>query len=285
MSFGVRGLDKDFDGVAALRGVDLDVPGGSIVAVVGGDGAGKTTLLRCLVGRLAPTAGEVRRPDRRRVGYMPSTSGTWRDLTVAENFDFAAGAYSMDASVRRRRRDELLERAALAAAADRPARNLSGGMRQKLGFVLAVLHEPDLLVLDEPSTGVDPVSRVELWRLIADAAASGTAVAMATTYLDEAERASRVAVLDDGRVIAEGTRDTVMASTPGYITAPRAPTCPERAWRRGDEIRQWHPGNSSGAARNADAGPALTAADLEFEDVVIARLLDERRVQRAGGGA
>lgn len=282
MSFGVRGLDRDFGGVAALRGVDLDVAVGSIVAVVGGDGAGKTTLLRCLVGRLSPTDGEVRRPDRDHTGYMPSMSGTWRDLTVGENIDFAADAYDLTNALRRRRRDELLAASGLADAVDRQAGKLSGGMRQKLGFVLAVLHEPQLLVLDEPSTGVDPVSRVELWRLIAAAAASGAAVVMATTYLDEAERASRIVVLDDGRVIANGTRSEVMASTPGYITAPSVATCAERAWRRGEEIREWHP-KSSGGAPGSDSGSVVAPADLEFEDVVIARLLDER-VSREGPG-
>ncbi|MEZ5170516.1 MAG: ABC transporter ATP-binding protein [Acidimicrobiia bacterium] len=283
MSFGVRGLDMDFGDVAALRGVHLDVPRGSIVAVVGGDGAGKTTLLRCLVGRLAPTAGEVVRPERNRIGYMPSTSGTWRDLTVDENIDFAVEAYAMDTASRRRRRGELLERAALTDASHRPAGDLSGGMRQKLGFVLAVLHEPDLLVLDEPSTGVDPVSRVELWRLIADAAASGAAVAMATTYLDEAERASRIVVLDGGLVIADGTRDEVIASTPGYVTAPSVATCAARAWRRGDEVREWHSDDEI-PADDGD-GPVLTTGELEFEDVVIARLLDKQVAQHRVGGS
>jgi ABC-2 type transport system ATP-binding protein len=271
MSFGVRSLSISLDDVEVLHAVDLDVAARSVVAVVGGDGAGKSTLLRCLVGKLAPASGEVHRPARHLVGYMPSTSGTWRQLTVAENIDFVGRAFRMSASRLDQRRTELLHRAKLNDAADRLAGQLSGGMRQKLGFVLAMLHEPELLVLDEPSTGVDPVSRVELWRLIADAAAAGTAVAMATTYLDEAERASSVSVLDDGRVIAAGTREDVMASCPGFITAPRQPAVPNRTWRRKGELREWHPNTD-----DADVGRQLLPDALEFEDVVIARLLADR---------
>jgi ABC-2 type transport system ATP-binding protein len=268
VSFGVSALDMRFGSVEALRSVDLRVPSGSVVAVVGGDGAGKTTLLRCLVGRHAPTSGEVRRPPRHRIGYMPSTSGTWRELTVDENIDFVAAAFKMTGPSLDRRRADLLERAGLTEVGNRLAADLSGGMRQKLGFVLATVHEPELLVLDEPSTGVDPVSRVELWRLVAEAAAAGTAVAMATTYLDEAERASTVTVLDRGRAIAAGTSDEVRDSMPGHITAVEHPSVPARSWRRGRAIREWHP---------APDGPSpLPRSQLDFEDVVIARLLHTR---------
>ncbi len=275
MTFGVGALHQRFGRIEALRGVDLDVPSGSVVAVVGGDGAGKTTLLRCLVGRYRPTAGEVRRPPSHKIGYMPSTSGTWRELTVEENLAFVAKAFGMSRPDRDRRSAELVERAGLTEASDRLAANLSGGMRQKLGFVLAILHEPELLVLDEPSTGVDPVSRVDLWRLIAEAAMHGTAVAMATTYLDEAERASSVTVLDRGRVIAAGTSDEVMSSTPGFISAPDRPSDPTRSWRRGRSVRQWHPTPDRFAPSTSDSA-RFSPPDLDFEDAVIARLLDVR---------
>ncbi len=282
MNFGVSGLHQRFDEIHALRGVDLDVPSGSVIAVVGGDGAGKTTLLRCLVGRYATTAGQVRRPPAHLVGYMPSTSGTWRGLTVDENIEFVAEAFKMSRPARDRRRADLLVRARLTEAADRLAADLSGGMRQKLGFVLATLHEPELLVLDEPSTGVDPVSRVELWRLIAEAAASGTAVAIATTYLDEAERASSVTVLDRGRAIATGSIDDVTNAMPGYITAPERPSTPARSWRRGRAVREWHPGSDRSSAAQSDDSE-LSPSDLDFEDVVIARLLDERGTDGRAG--
>jgi ABC-2 type transport system ATP-binding protein len=282
VNYGVSGLHQRFGEIRALSGVDLDVPAGSVVAVVGGDGAGKTTLLRCLVGRYAPAAGHVRRPPSHQIGYMPSTSGTWRGLTVDENIEFVSKVFKMSRPDRERRRADLIERAGLAEAADRSAADLSGGMRQKLGFVLAMLHEPELLVLDEPSTGVDPVSRVELWRLIAEAAATGTAVALTTTYLDEAERASVVTVLDRGRAIASGTSDDVMNSMPGYITAPDRPSVPARSWRRGRSIREWHPATDRSSAATSD-GSRLSPSDLDFEDVVIARLLEARGVDGQAG--
>jgi ABC-2 type transport system ATP-binding protein len=160
---------------------------------------------------------------------MPSTSGTWRHLTVDENIDFVAKAYRITGKELRAKRSDLLGKAGLEHAGDRLAGQLSGGMRQKLGFVLAILHEPTLLVLDEPTTGVDPVSRVELWRLISEAAAGGAAVAMATTYLDEAERASTVLVLDRGHTLASDTTNEVSRSLPGTITVAERPHDTRRA--------------------------------------------------------
>jgi ABC-2 type transport system ATP-binding protein len=267
MNAGVCSVSVAIAGVDVLHDVDLDAPAGSVTAVVGGDGAGKTTLLRCLVGKLAPSAGHVRRPDRAMIGYMPATSGTWRQLTVGENIDFVGRAFGMSTDSIERRRTLLLQRAELDAAADRLAGDLSGGMRQKLGFVMAVLHEPELLVLDEPSTGVDPVSRVELWRLVSEAAVGGAAVVMATSYLDEAERARSVSVLDRGRVITAGSREEIIASFPGSITSPDHAAVPERSWRRNGAVREWRP--ETGAASSGHGG-------IEFEDAVIAHLLAAR---------
>ena len=278
MTFGVAGVHVAIDGVDVLRGVDVLVPAGYVVAVVGGDGAGKSTLLRCLVGRVAPERGTVTRPDRAAIGYMPSTSGTWRQLTVDENIEFVGSAFGMSGPSLTRRREELLERADLADVTDRLAGDLSGGMRQKLGFLLAVLHSPELLVLDEPSTGVDPVSRVELWRLIAEAAVRGAAVAIATAYLDEAERATTVHVLDDGRVIATGDRDELTSSFPGSISTVSTATVTERSWRRGRSIREWIPDGAVGSD-----GPDRRRIDRpDFEDVVMARLLADRMTRHSG---
>jgi ABC-2 type transport system ATP-binding protein len=250
-----------FGSRVALRDVTLDVPEGKVTAVVGGDGAGKTTLLRCLTGRVRPTAGRVVAPPLREIGFMPTSGGVWQDLTVEENIAFVASAYRIRGAERVRRRDHLLAAAGLAGAADRPAGKLSGGMRQKLAFSLAMFHQPALLVLDEPSTGVDPVSRVDLWRLIAQAAADGTAVVQSTTYLDEAERAGHLVVLDAGRVLSAGTPARVVRACPGTITTSRDPADRDRAWRRGRVFHVWHPG----AARD---GEVPIGADLE--DAVIA---------------
>jgi ABC-type Na+ transport system ATPase subunit NatA len=173
--WGVDGLSVRYGGRAALADVGFAVAAGSVAAVVGGDGAGKTSLLRALAGTVRPSAGTVRRPEDRRIGYVSAGPGVWGDLTVEENLEFAGRAYGLGAGRLRSRTAQLLERTDLAEARDRLAGRLSGGMRQKLALAMAVLHEPELLILDEPTTGVDPVSRVELWRLLAAAAAGGAA--------------------------------------------------------------------------------------------------------------
>ncbi|MFW2512393.1 ATP-binding cassette domain-containing protein [Demequina sp. SO4-13] len=245
----------------ALDQVTLHAVPGEVRALVGGDGAGKTTALRALAGALRPEEGEVRAPGRSRIGFMPTAAGVWRDLSVDENIAFAAAAHGVRGATLRERRAELLERAGLAAATDRLAGALSGGMRQKLAFFLAMLHRPDLLILDEPSTGVDPVSRVDLWRMISQAAADGAAVVMATTYLDEAERASHVLALDTGRVLIEGTPAQVLAAVPGHVTTLETPEVPAYAWRRGAAWRQWSPeAPASGDAPAADLEDAMVAA-------------------------
>ena len=271
MSWGVRDVTVRFGDHSALADVSLEVPAGRVTGVVGGDGAGKTTLLRCLVGAIAPHAGEVSRPGARRIGYLSSTSGTYPDLTVEENLAFAATAYGLSATEIRDRSAEFIDRTGLTEARDRLAGNLSGGMRQKLGVIRAMLHRPGLLVLDEPTTGIDPVSRADLWWLVARAAAEGAAVVLATAYLDEAERASWVLALDDGRPLAEGTPDRIAAGVPGSIrTAPVRPAgeAGRRAWRRGARWRIWTPADGvapQGEPVVPDLHDAVTVAALARE--------------------
>ncbi|MBO0835554.1 MAG: ATP-binding cassette domain-containing protein, partial [Actinobacteria bacterium] len=266
-SWGARTVRLRYPGVLALDGVSLAVPRGQVTAVVGGDGAGKTSLLRCLAGATRPDSGEVRGPGPLRTGYLPATSGLYPDLTLTENLQFRATAYGMTAAAAQPRIAALTERAGLAAARDRLASQLSGGMRQKLGVIAALLHQPDLVILDEPSTGVDPVSRSGLWSLIASAAADGAAVVLATTYLDDAARAAWVLVLDEGRELAAGTPDQIIAAMPGSVVALRDP--PEgsdrsRAWRRGASWRIWCPPESrpAGPAVTPDLQDAVTVAAL-----------------------
>lgn len=272
MTWGVRDLTVAFGDHLALDSVTLDARPGGVTAVVGGDGAGKTTLLRCLVGAITPDRGEVRRPQARRIGYLSSTSGTYPDLTVDENLSFAATAYGVPSAEARDRVSELLDRTGLEAARTRLAANLSGGMRQKLGVIRSMVHHPDLLVLDEPTTGVDPVSRADLWWLVARAAADGAAVVLATAYLDEAERASGLLALDEGHVLAQGTPEEITALFAGTIhSVPRRPEgeAGRRAWRRAARWRVWTP-DGDAAAPDAqpvrpDLNDAVTVAALVRE--------------------
>jgi ABC-2 type transport system ATP-binding protein len=257
-----------FGDVLALDDVSVDVAPGTVVAVVGGDGAGKTTLLRSLVREVRPDAGEVSAPAKAEIGFLPATAGSWAALTVRQNIDFAGGVYGLTGEALTQRREQLLSAAGLAPAADRLASQLSGGMRRKLGFCMAIVDQPELVVLDEPSTGVDPVSRIDLWRMVAEAAASGVAVIMSTTYLDEAERAGDLVVLDAGRVLVQGPYDQVRASFPGTLTQADEPIRPEWSWRRGRHRREYWP--------SSDQPAHLTPVEADLEDIVIALSLAER---------
>jgi len=271
--WGVSALRVSYHDVLALDGVCVAVAAGQVTAVVGGDGAGKTSLLRCLAGVLRPDSGEVRRPAKSQIGFLPASSGIYPDLTVAENLAFRAAGYGLRADVAARRATELTEQAGLAPARNRLAAKLSGGMRQKLGVIAALLHRPELLILDEPSTGVDPVSRSGLWWLIASAAADGAAVILATTYLDDAQRAAEVLVLDAGRSLSYGTPDQIVRGMPGSVRAvsSRPPgKAADRAWRRGTSWRIWIPPGTSGAD---DVGALGTAAEPDLQDAVIAAAL------------
>jgi ABC-type multidrug transport system ATPase subunit len=282
-SFGAKGLWVRYGDTVALADVSLAVPPGQVTAIVGGDGAGKTSLLRCLAGAHRPDAGEVHRPVSQRVGYLPASSGLYPDLTVAENLAFRATAYRMSANAATERTAELIARAGLAEARNRLAGQLSGGMRQKLGVIAALLHRPELLILDEPSTGVDPVSRSGLWSLIAAAAADGAAVVLATTYIDDAQRAGTVLVLDAGRQLAAGLPEQIVAAMPGSLVIARerpAGATGLRAWRRGTSWRVWCPPGTPVLAEpiQADLQDAVTVAAL-------ARELSAAAEAVAGGGA
>lgn len=263
MTWGLDGVTVAARRGLALDGVDLVLDTGQVTAVVGGDGAGKTTIARLLVGLVEPRSGTVRRPERHRIGYQSEASGVWGDLTTGENLEFVATAHRLAPGERAERIAELLEVTRLGPARDRLAARLSGGMRQKLGVAMALLPRPDLLVLDEPTTGLDPVSRMELWRVVARAAAAGAAVLVTTTYLEEAERAATVLALDEGSTLASGTPDQVRAALRGAIAiVPATLTVPHR-WRRGSGWRAWFPDGEvpSGATRVApDLADLVTAA-------------------------
>ena len=267
MTYAVCSATVRFGHTLALDDVSVEVPSGSVVAVVGGDGAGKSTLLRALAGEVRLDEGTVEAPPRQRLGYLPASSGSWAALTVTQNIDFVAGIYGLAGAELAARRSELLDRASLTPAA-RLASQLSGGMRRKLGFTMAIVHRPDLLILDEPSTGVDPVSRIDLWRLASEAAASGAAVLMSTTYLDEAERAAHLVVLDSGRVLVQGSYDQVRAGFAGVVTQTSEPVRGEWAWRRGRVHHEYWP--------SGGPPPQATTVTPDLEDIVIALSLVRR---------
>jgi ABC-2 type transport system ATP-binding protein len=221
------------DTVTAVAGVTLDVARGEVFGLLGPDGAGKSTLIRMLATVLRPTSGDAevfgasvtRDPGavKPRIGYMSQAFSLYPDLTVAENLDFFAELRGVPRAEKAARAARLLAFAGLEEFTGRQARNLSGGMKQKLALAATLIHEPELIFLDEPTTGVDPVSRREFWRIIADLHRRGVTVFVATPYMDEAERCGRVAFMRDGRLEVVDTPDAVKRRLPGVlyeITAP-----------------------------------------------------------------
>jgi len=259
MTWGARDLTITYGEDTALRAVSVECLPGEILAVVGGDGAGKSTLLRALAGIGIPHQGTLTLPDQGLTGYVPSEGGIYRDLTIDEHLDFVSTAYGL--TDWQARADDLLTRTDLADFGDRLAGKLSGGQRRKLGAAMALLPRPELLVLDEVTTGVDPVSRMGLWRLIAGAAAEGAAVVFATSYLDEAERAGTVLLLHDGRVLASGSPADVAAAMPGTVTESDRPGSPDRSWRRGRRWRDWDP-NGTPRGEKVSLEDAAIVAEL-----------------------
>ncbi|MCA0250937.1 MAG: ABC transporter ATP-binding protein [Actinobacteria bacterium] len=229
----IRGLTKSFGEIEAVAGVELDVPRGAVFGLLGPDGAGKSTLIRMLATVLVPDAGDAEifglsaahSPDRLtpRIGYMSQRFSMYPDLSVAENLEFFARIRGVPKPRRRERAPELLESMGMAPFAKRQARLLSGGMKQKLMLASTLMHDPDLLLLDEPTTGVDPVSRREFWRILADIHAEGRTVLVATPYMDEAERCTHVGFMDAGRITHSGTPQELKDAIPGTLLEVIAP--------------------------------------------------------------
>jgi ABC-2 type transport system ATP-binding protein len=230
------GLRRTFGHVVALDALDLDVAEGEIFGLVGPDGAGKTTTMRMLAGILTPTAGTAQvagydvvrdaTPLKDHIGYMSQRFGLYPDLTVIENIEFYADIYSVPLRGRAEKIERLLGFSNLTPFKQRLAGNLSGGMKQKLGLACALIHTPRVLFLDEPTNGVDPVSRRDFWRILYQLVREGVTIFVSTAYLDEAERCNRLALLHAGRLLGVGTPDEVKAMMPGALlevstSAPR----------------------------------------------------------------
>lgn len=229
----VRAVVRNFGAVNAVRGVSFEVARGEIFGLVGPDGAGKSTIMRMLAGVLPPHGGEIRLegidvaadPEavRAYLSYMPQRFGLYEDLTVAENIYFYATLFAVPAGVRRERGRELLEAAGLARFQKRLAGQLSGGMKQKLGLVCALIHTPKVLLLDEPTTGVDPVSRRDFWAILYGLREHGVTILLSTAYMDEAERCSRLALLHAGEVRYCDTPARLKQRMPGALLAVVTP--------------------------------------------------------------
>lgn len=225
------GLTKRFGNTAAVDGLSLAVAGGEIFGLVGPDGAGKTTAMRLLTGVMSATAGSAtvlgvdvtREPEaiRHRIGYVPQSSSLYADLTALENLRFYADLFAVPRAERNRRAQDLLALSRLTPFASRLARNLSGGMRQKLALCAALIHSPEVLFLDEPTIGVDPVSRRDFWLLIYQLLQQGLTLVVSTPYLDEAERCHRVGLMDRGRLVACDAPSALRGLLPGALLEVR----------------------------------------------------------------
>ncbi|HEY5216159.1 MAG TPA: ATP-binding cassette domain-containing protein, partial [Pseudolabrys sp.] len=225
----LAGVTHQYGAVRALDSVTLDIPGGTIVGVIGPDGVGKSTLLSIIAGARRIQNGEVfalggdmrnaehRRAACPRIAYMPQGLGRnlYSDLTVRENIEFFARLFEQSRAERDHRIAELLESTGLSPFPDRPAKNLSGGMRQKLGLCCALIHDPDFLILDEPTTGVDPLSRRQFWDLIGRMRhrRPGMSIMVATAYMEEAARFDWLIAMNAGRVLATGSPGELKADT------------------------------------------------------------------------
>ncbi len=307
----LEGLGRRFGEIVAVEGLRFSVRRGELFGLVGPDGAGKTTTLRMLAGVLPPTTGraavfgvdvasdpEGAKPD---LAYMPQRFGLYADLTVRENLDFYADLYEVPPAERPARLERLYRFSGLAPFEGRLAGNLSGGMKQKLGLSCALVHRPRLLLLDEPTFGVDPISRRDLWLIVHEMVARGVTVIASTAYMDEAERFDRLALLHGGRALAVETPDALRAPLEGRLLAVR----PARALRDrlaalpfvsravvfGDRIHLTV-GSAEAARTRVEAelrragldDVAVTAREPSMEDVFMERLADAER-DREGTGA
>ncbi len=226
-----QALTRRFGDVTALDSLTLSVEEGEIFGLVGPDGAGKTTTMRLLTGILEPSAGEAwvdglhsvrdAEPLKDRIGYMAQRFGLYPDLTVLENIDFYADLYEVPRAGRSERLERLLAFSNLTPFKRRRAGNLSGGMKQKLGLACALIHTPRVLFLDEPTNGVDPVSRRDFWRILYQLQQERVTIFVSTAYLDEAERCNRIGLLHQGRLLACDTVDGVKGLLKGVLLEVR----------------------------------------------------------------
>jgi ABC-2 type transport system ATP-binding protein len=224
-----EGVSCHFGSAAAVNDVSLSVGQGAIYGLVGSDGAGKSTLLRMAATMLKPSAGRItiggldvvadRRAVKDLIGYMPQRFGLYQDLTVEENIDFFLNVFGIRGTERKARKALYLGFSNLLPFTDRPAGKLSGGMKQKLGLACVLVHEPRLLILDEPTNGVDPVSRMEFWGILARMREKGMTILVSTAYLDEGERCDHLGLMHRSELLATSTPERIRAEYPSLEEA------------------------------------------------------------------
>ena len=300
----LEGLTRRFGSVTAVDALTFDVAPGELFGVVGPDGAGKTTTLRMLAGVLPPSAGDAtiegisvaREPERVKphIAYMAQRFGLYDDLSVIENITFYADLYRVPRAERPARLERLWRFSALEPFQDRLAGQLSGGMKQKLSLCCALIHQPRILLLDEPTFGVDPISRRDLWLILHEMVAEGVTVVVSTSYLDEAERCDRVVLLDEGRTLALDSPVTLQRSFANTLVAVRADDP-----RRARDVLRAQPGVATAVlfgetvhatladgARWEEAAGALAAAGVTVHDAEpIAASLEDVFIDRVGRSA
>ncbi len=257
------GVSRSFGAVQALRGIELAVQPGEMVGVVGPDGAGKTTLARLAAGVLGPSAGKLQPESRGRVGYLTGRYSLYPDLTVWENIRFFGRVHGLSPAQAAAGGQRLLEWVGLWPFRDRLSGALSGGMRQKLALACAVVHHPPVLILDEPTTAVDPVARLDFWNLLRGQAEQGRAVLVTTPYMDEAEHCHRVGLLHQGRLLALDRASSLKERLPWQMVllTPAAGTSLNRmaAMRAAGELRgqRWTQPQGTGVRVALEPGTPL----------------------------